>query len=194
MSGGGLAERFERAYAADPDPWRYETSDYERRKYAATLAAVPEGTIDRALELGCSIGVFTSRLQPRCRELVATDLSARAVRAARERLRRLGRAEGVLIERRDLREGLPPGRFDLIVCSEILYYWRPDEALSCLRRIERALVPGGSFVAVHWRGVDPTAPSDGEAVHRLLSARTGLAHLDSRHDPSYLLDRWERPE
>ena len=31
---------FERLYARDPDPWRFATSEYERDKYAATLAAL----------------------------------------------------------------------------------------------------------------------------------------------------------
>ena len=35
---------FEARYRADPDPWSYESSDYERGKYAATLKeAVPAG-------------------------------------------------------------------------------------------------------------------------------------------------------
>ena len=31
---------FEALYADDADPWRFTTSDYERRKYAATLVAL----------------------------------------------------------------------------------------------------------------------------------------------------------
>jgi hypothetical protein len=32
---------FDRLYGQDPDPWRFATSDYERAKYAATVAALP---------------------------------------------------------------------------------------------------------------------------------------------------------
>ena len=35
---------FTALYAADADPWRFATSDYEREKYAATLAALPRPT------------------------------------------------------------------------------------------------------------------------------------------------------
>ncbi len=38
MARMSLAE-FEARYRADPDPWGYTTSDYERQKYEATLAA-----------------------------------------------------------------------------------------------------------------------------------------------------------
>ena len=50
---------FEARYRADPDPWGYTTSDYERDKYEATLAACGDGPFADALELGGSIGVFS---------------------------------------------------------------------------------------------------------------------------------------
>ena len=34
------ADYFAAIYARDPDPWRFAESDYERAKYAATLAAL----------------------------------------------------------------------------------------------------------------------------------------------------------
>ena len=52
-------EYFDRMYAESDDPWRFETSEYERRKYAATLAALPRARYENALEIGCSIGVLT---------------------------------------------------------------------------------------------------------------------------------------
>ena len=53
---------FEARYRLDPDPWGYATSEYERDKYEATLAACGEGPFADALELGASIGVFTQLL------------------------------------------------------------------------------------------------------------------------------------
>ena len=49
---------FEQLYSRDPDPCRFATSEYERSKYAATLAAVP-GQHQSCFEVGCSIGVLT---------------------------------------------------------------------------------------------------------------------------------------
>ena len=34
-------EYFDHVYQANRDPWNFETSPYERAKYAATLAALP---------------------------------------------------------------------------------------------------------------------------------------------------------
>ena len=111
---------FEDLYAADRDPWRFATSAYERDKYARTVAALEGRRFARGLEVGCSIGVLTERLAGSCDELLAVDVSERAVATARERL--AGR-HGVEVECRSLPEETPDGPFDLIVCSEVLYYF-----------------------------------------------------------------------
>ena len=70
---GSLAPQyFERLYAESADPWDFEASPYETAKYAATLAALPRPRYANALELGCSIGVLTRQLAPRCERLLAT--------------------------------------------------------------------------------------------------------------------------
>lgn len=184
------AGEFERRYREDPDPWRYGSSPYERAKYDRTLAAIPGGRVGDGLELGCSNGTFSELLAPRCEHLLAIDFSPEAVRLAKRRTSRLA---DVTVERRDARAGLPPGRFDLIVCSEILYYWdRPDVEAFCASAL-RALGDRGCLIAVDWRGTDPEAPLDGPIVHGMLAdaLEPELIHTRSELHPSYLLDRWE---
>ena len=67
------------------DPWRFATSDYERAKYEATLAALPHEIYRDVLEIGCSIGVLTRQLAPRCEKLLALDVAAKALDQARAR-------------------------------------------------------------------------------------------------------------
>jgi hypothetical protein len=67
---------FDNVYAADSDPWKFASSAYERDKYAATLAAFPKPRYASAFEIGCSIGVLTSALAPRCDALLAVDAAA----------------------------------------------------------------------------------------------------------------------
>lgn len=189
MSHDRLAERFERIYAADPDPWEYRSSRYEDEKYERTLDALPARHMDRALELGCSIGVLTERLSRRCRELVAVDISQAAIEAAR---RRLAGAGNVRLIRGDLRDGIPAGPFDAVICSEILYYWEPADVVASLERIERELVIGGSLIAVNWLGADPEAPQHGDDVHCLLAARERLSCAVVQERPGYRLERWVR--
>src|SRR5579859_4769288 len=65
--GAMSAAQFEARYRADPDPWGYTSSPYEREKYRATLSACGGGPFEHGLELGGSIGVFSELLAPRCR-------------------------------------------------------------------------------------------------------------------------------
>jgi hypothetical protein len=59
------ADYFRRLYAADPDPWAFATSSYERATYDATLAALPCPRYRAGFEIGCSIGVLTRDLAAR---------------------------------------------------------------------------------------------------------------------------------
>jgi SAM-dependent methyltransferase len=182
-------EHFERLARDSADPWEYETSAYEQDKYRRTLAALPKRT-GRTLELGCSVGVFTSMLAPRCESLLALDFSPTALEHAR---RRLGGTANVKLAERRLPEQTPAGPFETIVCAEILYYWSPDLVRDGLARIERALAPGGTLLAVHWRGSDPRRDLTGDDVHRILREDSRLRWRGGARTPDYLLDRWLAP-
>ena len=181
-------EYFESLYAESTDPWGFETSEYERRKYGRTLEALGDRRFYRAFEAGSSIGVFTAMLAPRCDELLAVDASERAARIARERL---SGQEHVRVERRTLPEQMPDGPFNLIVASEILYYWPREVVLEALRRFEEILSPGGVILAVHWRKETRTYPLQGDEVHELLVENTRLTNVKTIREPEYRLDVFE---
>ena len=111
---------FRERYAVSPDPYGLADRWYEARKYALTVALLPRQRYGAAFEPGCSIGVLTARLAPRCASLLACDAIDSAVASARTRTARL---PGVRVERRMIPRDWPPGEFDLIVFSEILYYF-----------------------------------------------------------------------
>jgi SAM-dependent methyltransferase len=177
---------FERLARAAEDPWEYATSAYEQAKYRCTLDHLPE-RIDSALELGCSVGVFTEMLAPRCQRLLAVDFSPTALARARKRVAARANVE---LRRAFLPEETPAGPFSVIVCSEILYYWSPALVCAGLRRMEAALAPGGTLVAVHWRHGDPRRELDGDGVHAILRQRAKLAHRDAEASDDFLLDVW----
>jgi predicted TPR repeat methyltransferase len=181
-------EYFDELYARSYDPWDFETSEYERNKYERTLSVLTRRRYRRALEVGCSIGVFTAMLAPVCDELVAVDVSEKAITIARERLADF---PNVRIELRTLPEETPQGPFDLIVASEVLYYWPEDVMLSSLRRFEEVLAPSGSLLAVHWRKETKTYPLQGDEVHDLLLEHTRLASTTTIVEPEYRLDLFE---
>lgn len=143
------ASYFEDLYKAHDDPWRFRTSDYERGKYEDTLAVLSRPRYGSALEVGCSIGVFTRLLASRCDRVVAIDASAVALDAARAASNDLPDVE---FAQRAIPGGMPDGPFDLIVLSEVLYYLTmtdvQETARSCTTRLRR----GGEIVLCHWLG------------------------------------------
>jgi SAM-dependent methyltransferase len=182
------AERFERHYETSADPWGYDTSVYERDKYAATLAALPSRPLARALEVGCSIGAFTELLAPRCERLVAIDFSDRALELARERV---GGVANVELTQAGFPEEIPAGVWDLIVCSEVLYYLDGVALRQAIGWLEEQLASGASLVAVSWRGTGSEEPLHGNDVHDLLAVRLERWHaFDGRHS-GYRLDRFD---
>jgi SAM-dependent methyltransferase len=181
-------EYFDKLYARSRDPWSFETSEYERNKYEQTLSVLAGRRYQYALEAGCSIGVFTAMLAPLCDELLAVDVSEKAIAVAKERLADL---PNVRVELRTLPEETPQGPFDLVVASEVLYYWPEEVMLSALRCFEEVLAPGGSLLAVHWRKETKTYPLQGDEVHDLLLEHTRLANTTTIVEPEYRLDLFE---
>jgi len=180
---------FEARYRADPDPWGYTTSTYERDKYAATLAACGPGPFAHALELGASIGVFSAALAPRCRRLTTIDAAPTAVELSR---RRLTNAPGVEIMEASIPAGIPDGPYDLVVASEILYYLTADELEATLDRIGGQTQPGSRLVAVHWRPAGSERPLTADEVHATLRHALWLRTLHRGDTDAYRLDVLER--
>jgi SAM-dependent methyltransferase len=180
---------FEARYQGHLDPWGYETSPYERDKYAATLRACGPGPFHRALELGASIGVFTALLAPRCRRVDTIDLAPTAVRRARDRLTA---ARNVHVRCGTIPDDLPGGPFDLVVASETLYYLDEPCLVQTLGCLEEAMTRGGRLVAVHWRPTGPERPTSAFEVHRILRAQPWLAARRRERSAEYLLDVLER--
>jgi hypothetical protein len=180
MSGGSLpASYFEDLYAADPDPWRFATSDYEREKYAATLAALGTRPIGAALEIGCSIA-----------RLVAIDVAEAALDEAR---RRCADQTHVAFARMQVPGAWPLGTYDVIVLSEVLYYLDHADIGFAARRVKASLAAGGTVLLVHWTG--PTNyPCTGDEAAELFmrESEAWLARGLARREAEYRLDRLDR--
>ena len=161
---------FDAMYQGAADPWGFEDRWYEQRKYAVSLALLPAARYRSAFEPGCSIGVLTRMLAGRCDALLSCDVAAPAVRAA---ARRTGDLPHVRVEQRELPGGWPAGRFDLIVFSEILYYFGDHDLEQVLKNAVSALKPEGTLLAVHWRHPVADYPRSGDDVHQVLADSPG---------------------
>lgn len=183
------ADYFERKYQARADPWDYRTSPYEAAKYDATLAALRRRRYHSALEIGCSIGIFTARLAARCDSVLAIDLAPTALDRAREHCALWPQ---VHFQQRRIPAGWPPGSFDLIVISEVGYYLIEEELTATRDHCVASLCLGGDLLLVHWTPPIDDALQSGDRVHDLLGASAGLRRVASRREPTYRLDLLRR--
>ena len=185
------AAYFDALYQAAADPWGFEDRWYEQRTYAISLAQLPAARYRSAFEPGCSVGVLTRLLAARCDALLSCDLAAAAVRAAGDRTADLVH---VRVEQRDIPREWPTGRFDLVVFSEILYYFSDHDVEQVLKNAVTALEPEGTLLAVHWRHPVTDYPRSGDDVHRVLGAQPGLARLVRHEEPDFLAEAFVRTD
>ncbi len=177
-------------YADTLDPWNFETSWYERRKFAITVAALPAPRYRRCLEPGCSTGTLTERLADRCDEVIAYDFVSPVVRAASARFRD---RPGVEILEAEFPTFVPDGTGDLVVWSEVAYYLTDDGFDVAVSNLGRWLEHGGHLVAVHYTGTtdyERTGHDVATALDRVAFLRRVTTLIDDRFE----LGVWQRVE
>jgi len=179
---------FRTMYDDSADPWNFATSSYERRKYALTVGSLPSERYRSAFEPGCSIGVLSELLAPRCDRLLATDIVPAALEQATTRLKAY---ENVVVERRAIPESWPDGAFDLVVLSEVAYYFDADSLRDVLALTVGSTVPGAILVGVHWRG-ETDYPLTGDGAHALIDQCEQLRKVVHHLEEEFVLDLWER--
>ena len=179
---------FDRMYAGADDPWQLSTRWYEERKYAITMALLPDRRYRHAFEPGCSIGTLTTLLARRCDHVTAVDVADAAVRSADARLREADCRDRVTLARSSLDAAGPPGPFDLLVLSEVAYYLEADLLAALLRREITRLQPGAAVVAAHWRHPVADYPLSGYAANAVIAATQGLKSLGSYQDRDVIIE------
>jgi SAM-dependent methyltransferase len=179
---------FEEMYRETADPWEFETSPYETRKYRITVASLPRTKYRSAFEPGCSVGVLSNLLARRCHSVLATDIIPLALDRAAERL---AATPNVRVEHRSIPEEWPAERFDLILLSEIGYYFAESELERIVQLSLGSLDLGGHLVAVHWRGVTDY-PLTGDRAHEVIDGMGMLRKVVHHFEDEFRLDIWER--
>ncbi|MFJ2618443.1 PIG-L family deacetylase [Glutamicibacter sp. NPDC087344] len=183
---------FEDLYRDKPDPWNYRDSGYEARKRGILLSSLIREHYGTVLELGCSIGIQTSALAERCSSLRAIDSSRTALEQAQ---RETARFEHVQLEQRLLPGEWPqvdPGTMDLVVISEIGYFFAADELEEMLGLCASALAPGGELLLCHWLHPIEGWPLNGQAVHRIAHRRR-WDRLVIHQERDFLLEILRKP-
>lgn len=190
-SGSIPSSYFDQLYQHDPDPWKFETSEYEATKYAATIAALGAKYYRSGFEIGGSIGVLTTMLAQRCDALLSIDVVETAQQTAIERCQPFPQIRFQLMS---VPDQYPDEMFDLVVLSEVGYYWCWDDLKKARGQIINSLEPGGHLLLVHWLLTAPTNPITGDDVHHsfLECSPKPLKHLIAQRTDHYRLDVLER--
>jgi SAM-dependent methyltransferase len=178
-------EHFLGMYLAKDDPWDLATKWHDQRKYAVTMASLPREHYRRGYEPGCSVGLLTAMLAPRCDDLLAVDCVDSAVEQTRAAVRDFPQ---VRVASAMLPAGLPDETFDLIVIGDLLYYLSAGDLNALLDGLVERLEPGGDIVSVHFRDREQGGNYDGFNVHAALAARAGLDRIVRHEDEWFLLD------
>ena len=176
-------------YADRDDPWGFETRWYEERKRAITVASLPRPLYRSALEVGCSTGALTQFLAGRAERILGVDIAEKPLVRARERLDDVPSAA---FARMDVPGEWPTEEFDLVVLSEVGYYWSPADLERALAHVDESLTPDGHLLACHWRHPVAEYPSNGDDVHARIRRSPGLTRLASHVEEDFVLEVFGR--
>jgi cyclopropane fatty-acyl-phospholipid synthase-like methyltransferase len=183
------ADFFEAKYKASTDPWDFESSDYELRRYDAILHMLDGSTYRSALEPGCSIGVLTEGLATICENVFALDFSPTALKEAAKRCEKLTHVQLACMSLEEIDSFAP---FDLIVLSEIGYYFAEDRWRQIAEEIVAEMKSGSTLLAAHWTGTSSDHEISGDLVHEILLADPRLSLQQRERHAGFRLERWER--
>jgi SAM-dependent methyltransferase len=179
---------FDAMYSGTDDPWLLQSRWYERRKYAITMALLPEPRYRHAFEPGCSIGTLTELLAQRCDRVTSVDVAESPLRTADVRLREAGCRDRVSLSRSSLDSPWPEGPFDLVVLSEVAYYLSADALRDAVRRGCAGLPRGATLIAAHWRHAVDDYPLDGDTAHAIIAETPDLARLGWYRDADVVIE------
>lgn len=178
---------FDTLHRQHEDPWQMLGSRYEERKRNLLIAALPQLRYASAFEPGCSEGLLTVQLAPRCDRLLACDASRAALGVAAQRLQN---SPQVRLEERWVPDQWPQETFDLIVLSEFLYYLPQPRIERLADQVAHSLRAQATVVACHWVRPIPRCSLNGVEVHQLLDERLGLHAMTRIRDADFHLDVW----
>lgn len=182
---------FEALYAAGDDPWDVRGSWYERRKRAILLASLARPHYRSVFEPGCGNGETSAALAARCDRLLASDGSSSALAAARRRLAGMRPGGSVEFVQHVLPGDWPRmARFDLIVMSELGYYFDEAGLRTMFALASASLDADGELVLCHYLPPFDDRVSATATVHAIAGATPGLERVRRYRERDFLLEAW----
>lgn len=192
--------KYARCFTVRADPWDYEVTPFTLEKFQAAIEMLDgvRGGIrfQRAWEIGCAEGAITVRLAQICEHLTAVDFIPLALERARVRCQEF---DHISFTKWDLEADQAPGRFDLIVITDVLGSLGGRRAIRRARdKVASALAPGGYLLYGDFLGdLDSRRIHDSwlgrqlllrpRNILRLIAAHPALAEVARRETEMHLL-------
>jgi len=180
---------FDELYTQNPDPWNFATKPYEHEKYLATLEHLPKASYNQTLELGCSIGVLSEMLGSRTEQLLSVDAAQIALDQAKQRCANI---KNIRFQRATLPAEFPAGEFDLVLMSEVGYYFALPDLKVLSEKTIHSLQANGDLVLVHYLPLVPDYPLTGDEVHEFFLQLPDLEHLKGFRAERYRFDSFRK--
>ena len=146
---------------------------YNKSVYSQTgrICAEYIGENDTVLECACGTGAISVFLAPKCRKLVATDISSRMMREAQKKCEGFG---NVIFKKADITDlKCKDNSFDAVVAGNVIHLL--DDPYKALSEFERVCKKGGKIII-------PTYINVSSGKNSLASSALGLIGVDFKRD------------
>ena len=182
------ADTFEGYLRADPQSRPALSAEHQRFRHQSIMGTLSRRYYAHAFEPGCGAGELTAQLARTCDRVSAIDVRPSEAARARSRCAPWGSAD---VRCADIRTYVPEDPVDLIVFSEIGYYFSAPELIGIARNLVSRMMPGGEFIAAHWLnpGMDRVLHAD--AIHCQLLANLPLRWLTGERSGGLRIDLWK---
>ena len=179
---GNRLHEFEHKYRKHGDYFGYQTNPYEKLKYERTLNLMRQwrNGSDSALEVGCSVGVFTAMIVPEFKHITAVDIAGEALDLTRKQVEN---AKTVAYVQSDLLSLKPERQFDVIFCAEMLMYIREKDGAEACRVLDGCLKPQGIIIEVSQQDREAGRPKFFHGWDKILGAYFETSHRERFDDP-----------
>lgn len=177
------------------DPYLTATNPLEIEKLETTFNSIKNRHYKHILDIGCGEGYLVKKLIPIADKITALDISKIALNRARNRLRD---RENIKFTRQDILKYETTERFDLIICSEVLFYLKTEDIHCLAERLTEWLLPNGYLLLVHIYGRTedekgvPLKSIGARNIHPIFTNKSDLRIIRHEEYPHFALTLLEK--
>lgn len=169
-------------YTEAEDPWGFETSAYERDKFAAIRQSLSRSQYQAAFELGCGNGQLARYLASVCARYTGMHAMQTPLAHTRAALPSATFIQGYYPC------ALPDDAFDLLIFSEVLYFFDP-KTLARLAAEVAERWPRAELICVTWLGPSDYDLQGSDALSLFVDASHRHSFELVRRTADYRIDR-----